>query len=372
MTNTDNHGYHIPEKDTEVWDRPLNGNFELLDVDTELRGAAAARSNFQPKAVPKEPDGDFRPSKYLVLDTGEVFFGFASTWEPRFALPRISGTRLARNVIGGHQSNVASGNWAAIGGGIGNEASDDFETVPGGASNVASGTGSFAADRNAKARYWGAFVWAEDLADELESDGENRWSARATGGVRFVTWIDSDGGPLAGVWLDAGSGSWASLSASDAKVDVRPVDPREVLDAVESLPNSRWRYRSGAGADHLGPMAEDFHAAFGLGADDEHITGVDWDGVALAAIHGLADRVGGLRDTLTTVGEDIEARDRRIEELREEVTDLRGDLLERGMPTDLEPTPPGRHDCGPSHDRSGPTATTRRERQTERAKERPP
>jgi len=38
---------------------------------------------------------------------------------------------------------------------------------------------------------------------------------------------------------------------------------------------------------HIGPMAQDFQAAFGVGADDKHIATVDADGVALAAIQGL-------------------------------------------------------------------------------------
>ena len=38
---------------------------------------------------------------------------------------------------------------------------------------------------------------------------------------------------------------------------------------------------------HVGPMARDFYAAFGVGADDEHITSIDEDGVALAAIKAL-------------------------------------------------------------------------------------
>ena len=37
----------------------------------------------------------------------------------------------------------------------------------------------------------------------------------------------------------------------------------------------------------MGPMAQDFSAAFGLGEDDKHISTVDADGVALAAIQGL-------------------------------------------------------------------------------------
>jgi beta-xylosidase len=42
---------------------------------------------------------------------------------------------------------------------------------------------------------------------------------------------------------------------------------------------------------HLGPVAQDFHAAFGLGSDDRHIATVDADGVALAAIQGLNRKV---------------------------------------------------------------------------------
>jgi len=38
-------------------------------------------------------------------------------------------------------------------------------------------------------------------------------------------------------------------------------------------------------------MAQDFYAAFGVGPDDRHIATVDADGVALAAIQGLNEKV---------------------------------------------------------------------------------
>jgi uncharacterized coiled-coil protein SlyX len=38
-------------------------------------------------------------------------------------------------------------------------------------------------------------------------------------------------------------------------------------------------------------MAQDFHAAFALGRDDQHITSTDEDGVALAAIQGLNEKL---------------------------------------------------------------------------------
>jgi hypothetical protein len=64
------------------------------------------------------------------------------------------------------------------------------------------------------------------------------------------------------------------------------VNPRDVLEKVQSLPITEWQYKvDSRGQRHLGPMAQDFHAAFGLnGADDKHIATVDEEGVALAAI----------------------------------------------------------------------------------------
>ena len=38
-------------------------------------------------------------------------------------------------------------------------------------------------------------------------------------------------------------------------------------------------------------MAQDFYAAFGIGADDKHISAVDEGGVALAAIQGLNQKL---------------------------------------------------------------------------------
>ena len=66
---------------------------------------------------------------------------------------------------------------------------------------------------------------------------------------------------------------------------------RDVLDKVAALPISRWDFISDPATQHLGPMAQDFHAAFGLGTDDKHIATVDADGVALAAIQGLNQKL---------------------------------------------------------------------------------
>jgi len=82
-------------------------------------------------------------------------------------------------------------------------------------------------------------------------------------------------------------GQLSTGSDAAAKTGLRPVDGREVLARVLELPLSRWRYAQGPAAEHLGPMAQDFHTALGLGADERHIAPMDAGGVALAAIQGL-------------------------------------------------------------------------------------
>ena len=85
--------------------------------------------------------------------------------------------------------------------------------------------------------------------------------------------------------------TFVPTSDRNAKENFVPVDPREVLDKVAALPISRWNFKQDRESAHVGPMAKDFRAAFGLGSDDKHIATVDADGVALAAIQGLNQKV---------------------------------------------------------------------------------
>jgi hypothetical protein len=85
--------------------------------------------------------------------------------------------------------------------------------------------------------------------------------------------------------------AWANASDRNLKENFKPADPAEVLAKVTALPIQQWSYKSQPGDKHLGPVAQDFHDAFGLGADDKHIATVDADGVALAAIQGLNQKL---------------------------------------------------------------------------------
>lgn len=74
---------------------------------------------------------------------------------------------------------------------------------------------------------------------------------------------------------------------------------REVLERVLALQISSWSYLwDQREVRHIGPMAQDFYAAFGLGIDDRHIDPADGHGVALAAIQALYELVCQQSDEL--------------------------------------------------------------------------
>ncbi|HAV63354.1 MAG TPA: hypothetical protein DCY13_13435, partial [Verrucomicrobiales bacterium] len=74
--------------------------------------------------------------------------------------------------------------------------------------------------------------------------------------------------------------SWINASDRNLKQDFAPVDAQAVLAKVAALPIHSWSYQAQPGQRHVGPVAQDFHSAFGLGEDDKSISTVDADGVA--------------------------------------------------------------------------------------------
>ncbi len=78
-----------------------------------------------------------------------------------------------------------------------------------------------------------------------------------------------------------------------------------VLAAAVSMPVSVWSYHGEPEVRHLGPMAQDWHGALGLGADELSIHPVDMNGVALVSVQALhrlveqlTQRVADLEDAV--------------------------------------------------------------------------
>ena len=204
---------------------------------------------------------------------------------------------------GGAANTIASGaNASFIGGGYANTNQDSayesviggghkntlaanayYSVIPGGRENTVAGHNSFAAGTFATANHYGCFVWG-DFSSTTTSTANNQFMVRCTGGAIIYT----AAGTSTGVQLASGGGSWSSLSDRNAKKHFRPVDAKAVLAKVAEMPVSTWNYNSQSEAiRHIGPMAQDFYSAFGVGEDERHITTVDEGGVALAAIQGL-------------------------------------------------------------------------------------
>ena len=99
------------------------------------------------------------------------------------------------------------------------------------------------------------------------------------------------------------------------KENFAAVSPREVLAKVAALPISRWNFKGDPATPHFGPMAQDFHAAFGLGTDERHIATVDADGVALAAIQGLNQKLEHTQRENESLKERVEKLERLLQKL---------------------------------------------------------
>jgi Chaperone of endosialidase len=129
----------------------------------------------------------------------------------------------------------------------------------------------------------------------------------ADDGIRFQ--VDKDGN---GFFLGTVSSNGNLLTSDrNAKKNFSSVNSLTILEKVARLPISIWNYKTDANnLRHIGPMAQDFHATFGLnGTDEKHISSIDAQGVALAAIKGLYQQNLKLTAQLKT----LEARLAKLE-----------------------------------------------------------
>lgn len=135
----------------------------------------------------------------------------------------------------------------------------------------------------------------------------NQFIVRAVGGVSFRS---SD---KSGVVLLPGASAWSSTSNVHSKENFRELTSDDVLARLARMPVRGWNYRwQNASIRHMGPTAQDFRAAFGLGDDSLRISTIDADGVALAGVQALAAR-----------GRAVELRhDSALAALRAEITAL--------------------------------------------------
>src|SRR4051794_38235814 len=167
----------------------------------------------------------------------------------------------------------------------------------------------------------GAIVLSDgSTTDSTQASANNQFTVRAAGGIRLF----SNATMTVGVQVAAGGSSWAVISDRNRKMDFASIDGEDLLGRLRSVPVTTWRYRDEEDrtTKHIGPMAQDWHAAFGFTTDDKTINMSDIDGVNLAAIKALEARTTELR-----------AKTAEVEQLRSQVSaqQQRLDVLEAAV-----------------------------------------
>lgn len=181
-----------------------------------------------------------------------------------------------------------------------------------GLQNSASGQFSVAIGKNARtANRQGSVVLGDGCAgfssDSVYPTANNQFVARGCGGIRFFTTQNLS----SGVEVAAGGGSWSSVSDRNRKENFLSFGGEEVLLRLRGVPVTTWNYKTqDRSIRHMGPTAQDFRAAFGLGESELLINTVDIDGVNLAAVKALEARTAAQQARIT----ELEARNASLEQ----------------------------------------------------------
>ena len=227
----------------------------------------------------------------------------------------------ASTICGGHDNEIFAP-YAVIGGGFDNAvaATANSSMIVGGGQCLAEGAFSLAAGRSAYTPHDGMFVWSDfssaepfpKVGDPNLFPGPNFFCCRTTGGVYFATGINASGHVTSASWLPAGGGAWVAFSDKNGKHGFQEVDQVKVLQKVIELPVTTWRYNTQSDSiRHIGPMAQDFRAAFGLGESEQFISPVDEAGVAFAAIQALAKQLKEKDAQILTLMARVEALEKK-------------------------------------------------------------
>jgi hypothetical protein len=161
---------------------------------------------------------------------------------------------------------------------------------------MASGIYSFAigsgADTNGKD---GSMVVGDDTYFQTAyASADNQITMRFSGGYRFwSSYPDS----VSGVYMRHGQSGWSNYCDKNRKENFEPVDGESILSKIKNIPISEWNYKKTDVNDkYIGPMAQDFYAAFHLnGTDSLGINSISMDGVNMAGIQALEKRTAEMK-----------------------------------------------------------------------------
>ena len=187
----------------------------------------------------------------------------------------------------------------------------------GGRLNTAWGYSSFAAGREALAAHDYSFVW------------NDRWSEGASTAANQVRFYFGGNGSTC--YVDAANTTWNCSSDRSLKENFVEVDGIAILAALTYMPVFEYNMKDGDGAvRHIGPVSQDFHAAFGLGGDDKTLSSGDAIGVTMAAVQGLYTLLQEKEAAIEAQAQEVEALRTQVArfEKAQEASTARNGVLE--------------------------------------------
>lgn len=169
----------------------------------------------------------------------------------------------------------------------------------------------------------GSFIFGDgSTTTTMLSPAQHTMTMRFHNGYYLYTKSDLS----TGVYMNNSGVAWSSVSDRNMKENFEEVDGEEILQKLQLLPITKWNY---IGTDdnvkYIGPMAQDFEAAFGLGGPDSlGINTLEFDGVNMMAIQALINRT----DKIQELENKVSAQEQELRALREEMEELKRLILE--------------------------------------------
>ena len=236
-----------------------------------------------------------------LLVQGNVGIGFTSPNRVLQVAADLSPTQTVAGLLGSNGSQFSVS--GSTGGNVGKTMVDGIDTTNNfGYTQVGNSSGgAFNLALNPAGGNVGIGTTSPGSLLQVGTGGNYGFRVSSTGNLGIGTSsnaqpivVGTDGTNGNGAYLSAG-GIWTNASSREFKTNFVSLDINEILNKVNQLNVLQWNYKiEDPSIKHIGPIAEDFYSAFGLGNDNKHISTLDTAGVALVSIQALSNRISGL------------------------------------------------------------------------------
>jgi len=153
------------------------------------------------------------------------------------------------------------------------------------------------------------------------TDGNMKWGfgedVTETGAV-----IQVKTGTSTDIYAVAGGGLWMTGCDRNLKENFKEIDENSILQKVINLPITQWNYKKDQSRTFIGPMAQDFYAAFQLGNDSTHIAEIEPGNIALVAVKALGKQNLSLQQQNANLVTQVQSLASQNEGLQQTVTYL--------------------------------------------------